>query len=167
MAQGGGIRPPDYLYEHAINRVEDLMVQAIPWPRIMAILFDEGLTESQDTAKKWRTEVMRRWAAEDATTRPARKDLWRARLERLYNTLLDQGNEAPLGYAKTQLYAEAIKVAKLSILLDGAHAPIAAAKEGNVDVAAMTPTERAAEIDRLLAKREAAQRAKGLVEGGN
>src|SRR5438132_4443841 len=89
-SETAGKRPPNYLYEMAIGRVEDLMRQAIKWPRILAILSDEGYTESEDTAKNWRTEVCRRWAVEDAVMRPARKDLWRARLEDLYCTLLER-----------------------------------------------------------------------------
>lgn len=156
--QGGGIRPPDYMREMAIGRVEDLMVQAMPWKRIIAILSDEGYTESEQTAKGWRQEVQRRWAAEDAEARPARKDLWRARLEALYNELLAKASVAA-GHVQAMLYGEAIKIAKVSIVMDGLTQPIARATDGTVPVAAMSPLERERKIAELLAKREAARAA--------
>lgn len=166
MSQGGA-RPPDYIYEMAISRVEDLMVQSMPWKRIVAILSAEGFTESEHTAKNWRKEVMRRWAAEESELRPARKDQWRARLEHLYNRLLEQAEAAPMGFAKTQLYAEAIRVAKVAIVMDGVASPIVHKHEGSLDVASMSPMERDAEIAKLLAKREAAQRAAKTLSGDN
>lgn len=157
----GGIRPPNYIYEMAISRVEDLMVQAVSWRRIVAILSDEGYTESEDTAKNWRAEVNRRWTAEDAVLRPARKDQWRARLEHLYSDLLMRAGMST-GGAQALLFSEVIKVAKLSIVLDGVHSPTVIRHEGNaVPVEAMSPLEREREIAELLAKREAARAAAG------
>lgn len=153
--QGGGTRAPDYLYEMALSRTEDLMVQALPWKRIVAILSEEGYTDSPDTAKNWRREVQRRWSIEDAEMRPARKDQWRARLEKLYADILERA-EGAQGYAQAAMYGEAIKVAKLSIVMDGVQAPVVVKHEGHIDVAAMAPHEREAEIQRLLAKRTAA-----------
>lgn len=153
-----GIRPPNYLYEMALARVEDLMMQAMQWPKIVATLVDEGYTDSADTCDNWKREVMRRWAVEDSLMRPARKDLWRARLELLYSNLLGKA-EAAHGYAQAQLFAEAIRVAKLAIVLDGVQAPVVVKHEGQIDVHTMAPHERAKEIEILLAKRAAALKA--------
>lgn len=161
MASSGDVHKgpqPAYLYEMALGRIEDLMRQAYPWARIVAIMSEEGYTDSEYTLKDWRREVMRRWAAEDAETRPARKDLWRSRLESLYRNLLEKAEQAT-GYPQAALFSEAIKVAKLSIVLDGAQAPITVRHEGRIDVAAMSPQERDAEIATLLKKREAAMAA--------
>lgn len=159
----GGIRPPDYVYNLAIQRVEDLMVQHVPWAQIVAKLVDEGYTESEETAKNWRREVMRRWAAEDAELRPARKDQWRARLEAMQIEVLGKARAAS-GRVQAVLYAEWRQLAKLSIIMDGVQAPITIKHEGKVDVQNMTPYEREAEIRDLIAKREAALRGK---EGNN
>lgn len=166
-AQGGGIRPPDYEYELAISRTEDLMVQAFPWKRIVAMLSEEGYTESEETARKWRREVLRRWAAEDAEMRPARKDLWRARLDAQYRTLLEKAAEVKSEYAFAMLHAEATRIAKVAIVMDGLTAPVVVKHEGQIDVAAMSPMEREREIAALLAKREAAMRALAESQGNN
>lgn len=154
----GGTRPPDYIYELAISRIEDLMLQAYPWKTVVAKLVDEGFTESEETCKNWRREVMRRWAIEDAELRPARKDQWRARLEQLYAKLQEEA-ELATGHVKAALYAEVIRVAKLSIVMDGVQSPTIVKHEGQIDVAAMAPHEREQEIATLLAKREAALKA--------
>lgn len=153
----GGIRPPDYVYEMAIGRTEDLMVQAYNWRDIFARLVSEGYTDSEDTAKEWRKEVARRWAAEDAEQRPARKDVWRSRLEKLYRELLEKADSPKMSStAAAILYGEAIKVAKIAIVMDGLTAPVKIEHSGSVDVHAMGPLEREKEIAELLAKREAA-----------
>lgn len=165
-AKGGGIRPPDYVYEMALGRIEELMLQAYSWREIFAKLVTEGFTESEETARNWRREIMRRWKAEDDEMRPAYKDRWRARLETMFRTLCQEAAEAD-GHAKAILYGEAIKVAKLSIVMDGVQAPVVVQHEGRVDVAAMTPAERQNEIAALLAKREAALKAKTTEKGSN
>lgn len=153
----GGIRPPDYVYEMNIGRTEDLMLQAYSWRDIFARLVTEGLTDSEDTAKNWRAEVMRRWAVEDAEMRPARKDAWRARLEKLYRELLEKAADPKQSStAMAILYGEAIKVMKIAIVMDGLTAPVKVEHSGRVDVQAMGPLEREKEIAALLAKREAA-----------
>lgn len=154
--QGGGIRPPDYLYEMAISRVEDLMVQAIPWKQIVAILSSENYTESADTARNWRNEVMRRWRAEDEVTRPARKDLWRARLDHLFGDLLERARSSA-GASQALLFGEAIRVAKIAIVMDGLTQPAVARNDDSLAVAGMSPLEREKKIGELLAKREAAR----------
>jgi len=161
MAQdkGGGIRPPDYLRELALARIEDLMVQALPWHRIVAILADEGVTESEETAKKWRFQIQRRWAAEADATRPARKDLWRARLEAQYHQVLERARTTKSDFAYSQLQAEATRIAKVAIVLDGLHQPIMQQPDGKLDPASMSPAEREREIAALLAKRQQAREA--------
>lgn len=153
----GGIRPPDYVYEMAIGRTEDLMVQAYSWRDIVAKLIAEEYTDSEETAKNWRAEVVRRWAAEDAEMRPARKDAWRARLEKLYRELLAKAEDGKTSStAAAIMYAEAIKVAKIAIVMDGLTAPVKIEHSGRVDVQAMGPLEREKEIQALLEKRNAA-----------
>jgi hypothetical protein len=140
-----------------LARVEDLMVQAIPWRKIVAMLVSEGYTDSEHTAAGWRREVMRRWAAEDAEMRPARKDVWRARLEGQYHAIMEragEGGSSDQGFA--MLMAEASRVAKVAMALDGLSAPVKIEHGGQVDVAAMSPIEREQEIKALLAKRAAA-----------
>lgn len=162
----GGNRPPDYLYEMAISRLEDLMREGVKPARVRAILSDEGYTDSEHTVREWRREVMRRWSLEDAEMRPARKDLWRVRLEYLYQHLLERAAEMT-GYAQAAMFGEAIKVAKLSIVMDGVQAPTVVKHEGRIDVAAMSPQEREQEIAALLQRREAALAKAPRAVGGN
>ena len=161
----GGIRPPDYLREMHLSRVEDLMVQAIPWPRIVAILADEGITDSDDTAKKWRQEITRRWATEDAAMRGARKDLWRARLEKQYSDVLERARATKSDHAFSMLHAEATRIAKVAIVLDGLTQPVTDTGDGRPDPASMSPADRAREIDKLLERKRASEAR--ATEGGN
>lgn len=155
--QRRGIRPPDYIFEMNIGRTEDLMLQAYSWRDIYARLVDEGLTDSEETAKNWRREVMRRWSVEDAEQRPSRKDAWRGRLELLYRQLLEKAGDSKMSStAAAILYGEAIKVAKIAIVMDGLTAPVKVEHSGKLDVQAMGPLEREKEINELLAKRAAA-----------
>lgn len=156
-------RTPDYIRELGMGRVEEMMVAAKPWSKIVAALAVEFPDNDEDTFKRWKAAVVKRWAAEDAEMRPARKDLWRARLDDLYGSLLEQARDARSDYARTLYFGEAVKVAKLAIDLDGLSTPIAIKHEGRLDVAAMSPSEREAEIKMLLAKREAARAAAGKV----
>lgn len=149
---------PDYLAEMGISRVEDLMIQAVPWSRVLAILSEENLTEDRDKANAWRREVFKRWQEEDKELRPARKDMWRARLDALYGDLLKKAALAA-GATQAMLFAEAIKVAKISIVMDGLAGPQLMRRDhGYVDPAALSPIEREKEIKELLAKREAAKK---------
>lgn len=157
----GGIRLPNYQYELAIGRLEDLMVQAVPWTRIVAILSEEGYTESAATAAAWRREVMARWAAEDSETRPARRDLWRQRLERLYQDLLERARMMDPGHVQVMMFGEAAKVAKLAVAVEGiASMTHRHEHTGKVPASAMAPIDRERELNALLGKREQI-RAKG------
>ncbi len=156
----GGIRPPDYVYEMAIGRTYDLMIQGFSPRDVAAKLISEGYTDSLATVGEWRKEVHRRWAIEDAEERPARKDTWRARLEGLYRELLEKARGSKAETAAAILYAEAIKVSKLAIILDGLTAPVKVEHSGRVDVAAMAPHEREREIAELLRKRDEALKGK-------
>ncbi|HSR79071.1 MAG TPA: hypothetical protein VLN57_21035 [Xanthobacteraceae bacterium] len=162
-------RPPDYIHALALTRLEEMMIAARPWSSIVRTLTDEKFLENhsdpEQTAVRWRQAVQQRWRTEDVEMRPARKDLWRARLENLYGQLLEQALAAKSEFARSLYFGEAIKIAKLSIDLDGLSAPIAVRHEGRLDVAAMSPSEREAEIKMLLAKREAARAA--AAGGGN
>jgi len=147
--------PPAYVTRNNIARVEDLIVSGYAWDKILDILADEGRTESASTAHAWRNEVNRRWASEEQELRPARKDMMRARLEKLYLTAYKHAtDESKSAVARSMALAECTKIAKLSIALDGLAAPIAVRHEGVLDPASMTPAEREAEIKTLLAKRE-------------
>ncbi len=156
--RSGGNRPPQYLYEMQIARTEDLMVQAFSPKDLVATLISEGYTDSEETVRKWRREVHRRWAAEDVEERPARKDVWRARLDRQYHDLLERARSTKSDFAFSQLHAEATRIAKVAIVMDGLTAPVTVRGDG-VDPAALAPHEREREIRELLAKREAAQAA--------
>lgn len=158
---------PGYMRTLALDRVEDLMVQAMPWRTIVAMVIIEGYTDSSDTVRNWRREVEKRWAEDDAASRPARKDLWRARLEHLYGDLLLRAQKSA-GHPQVMLFAESIKVAKLLVDLDGVTAPIMARADG-IPIEAMTPLEREIEIKRLLAAKDAAiaARARRGAQGGN
>lgn len=152
----GGQRPPTYLYEMAISRTEDLMVQAMSPRDLVATLISEGYTDSEETVRKWRREVMRRWAAEDVEMRPARKDTWRARLEAQYHALLEKAKTCKSEFAFSQLHAEATRIAKVAIVMDGLTAPVTTRADGYIDPAALAPHEREREIAALIAKRDAA-----------
>lgn len=161
---GGGIRPPDYLRELALADLEDLMAQGMPWPKIRARLAESGYTESDETAKKWRHEILRRWAADDAEVRPAYKDMWRARLECQYHQLATRAaKEEKSAFAFASLHAEMTRIAKVAIVLDNLTAPVAPKVDGKPSVSSMSPTEREREIRDLMERREAARR----LHGGN
>lgn len=156
MAESGGIRRTEYEYEMTLSRVEDLMVQAYPWKQIVAIIISEGYTDSEKSVRNWRAEVMRRWATEEQEMRPARKDLWRARLDLQYRAVLERAAKAQSDHAFSMLHAEATRIAKVAIDMDGLTSSIAIHHE-SVDISAMSPLEREREIAALLAKREAAR----------
>lgn len=151
------------------------MVQAIPWAEIRAILIDEGhLSESSPVpgaAESWRREVQKRWNAEDAELRPARKDLWRARLEGQYRDVRKRAADCDSPAMYAMLNDSATKIAKLAIQLDGLQEPKRVTITGEVDVAELSPTERDKEIEALLDKRAAAKRGewdkRAAGEGGN
>lgn len=152
----GGIRPPDYIHAMALARVEDLMLQGYSPRDIFARLFDEQYTESEETAAAWRQAVQRKWAAEDAEMRPAYKDRWRARIEKQLRRLNERAENTKSDLAAAAFYSEATKLMKLGIIVDGAQAPVQVQHTGSVDVAAMSPRDREAEIAELMAKRDAA-----------
>lgn len=155
---GGGIRPPDYIREMALQRTEDLMMQAYSPREIYVKLHAEGYTESEDTAKQWRLAVQKRWAIEDAEQRPARKDVWRRRIETQYQTLLERARTTKSELACAAYFAEATKLTKLALIMDGLTAPVRVEHSGSVDVMALQPHEREAEIAKLLEERAAAHR---------
>lgn len=161
----GGIRPPDYIRAMALARVEDLMLQAYTPREIFAKLVDEGFTESEDTAKKWRIEIQKRWAIEDAEARPARKDTWRNRIETQYRKLLAWAETTKSELARAAFMAEATKLTKLALIMDGLTAPVKIEHSGTVDVNALQPHERDSEIEALLRKREDARQAAARAAG--
>lgn len=163
----GGVRLPDYLRENHLARLESLMVEAMPWPRIVAILKDEGLCETDSTARAWRAEIHKRWATEDVAMRPARKDLWRARIEAQYCSVLERAKQTKSDYAFAMLSAEATRIAKVGIILDGVASPIVHKVEGQADIASMSPLERDREIAELIKRRDEASRRVPAGEGGN
>lgn len=166
---------PEYLRKNAVDRTEELMVQGMPWSAITAILITEGhVAETNDrSAEAWRREVMKRWAAEDAELRPARKDLWRARLEGQYRDVRERAAECESPAMYAMLNDSATKIAKLAIQLDGLQEPKRVHVTGDVDVADLSPAERDKEIEALWERRAAAKqgewnkRADAGREGGN
>jgi hypothetical protein len=162
-AKGGGVRPPDYIREMALARVEDLMLQAYSPREIFVKLHAEGFTESEETARKWREAIQKRWAQEDAEMRPARKDAWRARIEQQYRKLIEWAETSTSQIAKAAFMAEATKLTKLALIMDGLTAPVRVDHSGIVDVRHLAPQEREDKIRELLAKREAAKREAGKV----
>lgn len=152
---GGGIRPPEYLRTMALNRCEDLMMQAYSPREIAATLVSEGYTDSVETVKNWRLEIQKRWAIEDAEQRPARKDTWRNRIEAQYKKLLEWAEVTKSEIARSAYMAEATKLTKLALIMDGLTAPVKVEHSGAVDAYALQPHERETEIAELLRKREA------------
>lgn len=163
--RGGGIRPPDYIRDMALARVEDLMLQAYTPREIFLKLHDEGFTESEETARKWREAVQKRWSLEDAEQRPARKDAWRTRIEQQYRKLLQWAETSTSQIAKAAFMAEATKLTKLALIMDGLTAPVRIDHSGTVDVRHLAPKEREDKIRELLAKREAARQASAVPVG--
>lgn len=180
----GGIRPPDYIHEMALERLEDLMIQGIRWPRVLEILAAEGHTTSESTARHWRQEVHRRWSAEEQELRGARKDLRRAQAEARWRKACERADLAfngragaaatatepeipeipPDPRAAALLEREATRLFQVLVALDALTVPVQVKPDGRLDVAAMQPIEREAEIAKLLAERA---RAKGPVGGDN
>lgn len=140
-----GKRPSDALYEMALAEVEDLILQRIPWPQIVARAISGGLCTSEETVKNWRKEIRRRWAEQDAEEKPNRRDEHREMLRSLYGISF-----------KTADYRNCEKIARQLMILDGLHVPIQVNHTGSIDIAAMSPQQRQAEIDELLKRREAA-----------
>jgi len=155
----GGIRLPDYQRDLALARVEALMIEGYTPNEIASKVITEGYTESTETVKKWRIAVQRRWADEDREQRPARKDMWRRRIEARYQAILTKMAGCKSEFAWAQMQAELTRLSKLGILLDGAHLPVVEQGDGKIDPAAMSPMEREREIQALLVKREAARAA--------
>lgn len=163
----GGVRLPEYMREMALGRVEALMIEGYAPSMIAAKIIDEGLTDSTQTVKGWRLAVQKRWAAEDAELRPARKDLWRRRIECRYQAIIEKMATCKSEFAWAQMQAELTRLSKLGILLDGAHLPVVADSDGKLDPAAMAPKDREREIAELLARREAALAASGGGKAAN
>lgn len=163
---------PEYVRRNAVDRVEELMVQAIPWAEIRQILIDEGhlseLSPNPGPAESWRREVQKRWNAEDAELRPARKDLWRARLEGQYRDVRKRAADCDSPAMYAMLNDSATKIAKLAIQLDGLQEPKRVHVTGETDVADLSPRERQQEIDALLAKKAEWERRRASAgEAGN
>jgi len=102
---------------------------------------------SRYTVREWATLVRKQWATEEERYRPERRAQHRQRLQYSWNQSLDAGD-----------YRAAATVLQTWQKFDGLDSPtkVEHTVSGHVDVRAMTPLERQAEIDRLQAKREAA-----------
>lgn len=142
-----GVRPADAVYEMALATLEDLLLQRVAWPKIVAQLIEGGFTTSQHTIRDWRKEVRRRWAEQDAEERPHRRDEHREMLRTLYQISYTTGD-----------YRCCEKIARQLMILDGLNQPTKIELSGTLAVEAMTPAQRNAEIDTLLQKREQARR---------
>ena len=151
-----GVRPSDAVYEMALATLEDMLLQRIAWPRIVARLIEGGYTTSEHTIKDWRKEIRRRWAVQDAEEKPHRRDEHRELLKTLYHQSFATGD-----------YRCAEKVARQLMILDGLNVPQQINLSGAVDVNAMTPQQRDAEIDQLLKKRQEAKERAARTNGTN
>lgn len=155
-------RAPDHVYRANLARLESLIVEGYSIEQCIEIMIEDGRTESEATVRAWRAEVFARWAKEDVELRPARRDMMRQQLMMLfrsnYQASLDTQGKPGTTMAAVLSRAECTKIAKLSCQLDGLLAPTVVKVDGAVDPLAMSPSERRAEIDELLAKREAAMR---------
>lgn len=162
---------PRYDHDDNVGRVECLMMQGYTRSGLMRYMREEGRTDSLHTLSGWVAEVRRRWAAEACEQRPALKDLWRLRLEKLYmdayQVTLDEDGRPAAGMAQAISRGECVKIAKLAIALDGL-AQQTPPSDGVTDPIAMTPAEREAELQRLLRRREEALQARATEDkGGN
>ncbi len=142
-----GIRPPDVIYEMAIALVEDLILQRLKWPAIVARCIEAGFTQSAATCANWRAEVRRRWALQDAEERPSRRDEHREMLRQLYAVSFSSAD-----------YRNCTRVAAQLMILDGLQVPETINVTGTVAVQAMSPEQREAEIATLLKRRDDAMR---------
>ncbi len=165
MAEGskpaGGLRMSGAERYLALALVEEMLLKGHRKAAILAELSEQGYTESDATTTDWMQEIYRRWAAEDVERRPARKDLWRARLEARYLMMMEDLSDPKMnmqGINRAKLYDAMAKLELLAIKLDGLDAPIRVEHSGTVDIRAMAPDERRARIDELLAKRDAARK---------
>jgi hypothetical protein len=149
---------PDYYHFLGETRVEELMGAATPWPKIIKILSEEGLTQSREVAKEWRDKVLTRWKVEEDEARPHRKAIWRTRLETLYYELHSRAVATKNDLAAVKFFGEALRAADACIALDGVSAPIQIQHGGTVGVAveSMAPIERQREIEELLERRRLA-----------
>lgn len=137
-----GERPPDAVYEMAIAETEDLILQRLPKHKIISRLSAQ-YDRLPETIKDWMREVRRRWALADSEEKPHRRDEHREMLRDLYRACY-----------VTEDYKTCERVARQLMVLDGLHAPTQInLTTQDKPALAMTPEERSAEIEALLAKR--------------
>jgi hypothetical protein len=160
--QKGRGRPPAHVHRANLARLESLIVEGYSIEQCIEIVIADGRTDNEDTVRRWRAEVFARWTKEDIELRPARRDMMRQQLMMLfrasYQASTDTEGRPLTTMAATLSRAECTKIAKLSCQLDGLLAPTVVKVDAAVDPLSMSPSERRAEIDELLAKREAAMR---------
>lgn len=156
----GGIRMNSAVRYMALQLVEQMLIKGHRNAAILAECAEQGYTESANTLQNWILEIHARWASDDAVRRPARKDLWRARLEARYLMMLEDLDDPKMnmqGINRAKLYDSMAKLELLAIKLDGLDAPIRVEHSGTVDIRSMAPDERTKRIEELLAKREQAK----------
>lgn len=162
-------RSPDHVYRANLARLESLIVEGYTTEQCIEIMIQDGRTDNENTVRRWRADVFARWAKEDQELRPARRDMMRQQLAMLFRTnyqaSLDIDGRPATTMAATMARAECTKIAKLSCQLDGLLAPTVVKVTDAVDPLSMSPAERRAEIDELLAKREAAMREQASRDG--
>jgi len=160
---------PAHVHRAHLARLESLIVEGYNLEQCTTIMIEEGHTESESTVAGWRGQVFARWAKEDVELRPARRDIMRQQLAMLfrsnYQASLDIDGKPGTTMNAVLSRAECTKIAKLSCQLDGLLAPTVIKVDGAVDPLSMSPSERRAEIDALLEKREAAMRAAASRDG--
>ncbi len=164
----GGLRMPEAHKYLALQRTEQLILRGYRTQEILKVLAEENYTESIRTVYQWQQEVYRRWTEEDVEQRPARRDMWRARLEARYRMMLEDLDDPSMGMKglpRAKLYDAMAKVELLAIKLDGLDAPLRIEHSGTVDIRAMSPVQRRERIEELLKMRAQAMLETSVGEG--
>lgn len=134
-----------------MRQCELAMIRGETTAAVERIARDNNLTER--TVWEYMRQVRQRWREEEQELRPERREHFRQMIMETFRTAQDSGNAMAM--------AAALKVAAR---LDGLEEPQRVEVTAQVDVLAMTPAQRQAEIDRLL--RQRAQALDGtLVQG--
>lgn len=138
-----------YKNQQALDLVEELLVQGMMHGRICERVA-KACSMAPSTIRDYITHVRRNWREMEAERREDRRSEFRAMAMENWRQSIAQQN-ASAGAATLKILAK----------LDGLEAPAEIRVTGAVDVRALAPMERQAEIERLIAAR-----ALHLSEGG-
>ncbi len=126
--------------------VEEALVRGLGFGRIASQICAEFRVTDR-TVCRYISAVRERWMREEEELRPERRAHFRAML--MANFRLSLNSENPTAGAATL---------RVLAKFDGLEAPARVVVAGSFDVRAMSPMERQAEIDRLIALRAQAMR---------